>query len=79
MLTKDFVGDEPFAVLFGDDVVVNDVPCIKQLIDAYDKTGKTVVGVQEVENELAVLYGAIERARRTDVLPSLRTLSKNPT
>ena len=42
LLTKDFVGDEPFAVLFGDDVVVNDVPCIKQLIDAYDKTGKTV-------------------------------------
>ena len=78
LLTKDFVGDEPFAVLFGDDVVVNDVPCIKQLIDAYDKTGKTVVGVQEVENELAVLYGAIEKGASHGRFTEFKNLIEKP-
>lgn len=78
LLTKDFVGDEPFAVLFGDDVVVNDVPCIKQLIDAYDKTGKTVVGVQEVENELAVLYGAIEKGESHGRFTEFKNLIEKP-
>ena len=78
MLTKDFVGDEPFAVLFGDDVVVNDVPCIKQLIDAYDETGKTVVGVQEVENELAVLYGAIEKGESHGRFTEFKNLIEKP-
>lgn len=78
LLTKDFVGDEPFAVLFGDDVVVNDVPCIKQLIDAYDETGKTVVGVQEVENELAVLYGAIEKGESHGRFTEFKNLIEKP-
>ena len=40
MLCRDFVKDEPFAVLFGDDVVISDKPCTGQLIAAYEKTGK---------------------------------------
>lgn len=55
-----FVGNEPFAVMFGDDLIYNDnKPCLKQLIDAYDTTGKSIVGVQEVPREEAPKYGII--------------------
>ncbi len=46
---RSFVGDEPFAVLLGDDIVYNDEkPCIGQLIDVYNEYGKSVLGVQTV-------------------------------
>ncbi|MEE0859320.1 MAG: UTP--glucose-1-phosphate uridylyltransferase GalU [Acutalibacteraceae bacterium] len=50
---KNFVGDEPFAVLFGDDVIVGEDPAIGQLIRAYEKYGKGVLGIKEVpENDI---------------------------
>ncbi len=45
---KDFVGDEPFAILYGDDLVFSKTPVVKQLIDAYEKYGRAAVGVKEV-------------------------------
>lgn len=57
---KSFVGNEPFAVLFGDDVMYSPgLPVTKQLIDAYNTTGATIVGVQEMPPERAVLYGVV--------------------
>ncbi|MFA6866114.1 MAG: UTP--glucose-1-phosphate uridylyltransferase [Clostridia bacterium] len=59
-LCKTFVGDEPFAVLFGDDVIYNpDYPVIKQLMDAFDKTGSTIVGVQTQPKEECPKYGVV--------------------
>lgn len=46
---KDFVGDEPFAILYGDDIVFSKTPVVKQLIDAYETYGRAAVGVKEVE------------------------------
>ena len=48
---KSFVGDEPFLVLYGDDVIIGDVPASKELIDAYGTFGKGVVGVKPVKRE----------------------------
>lgn len=48
LCAKNFVGNEPFAILYGDDVIVSDKPVTKQLCDAYEKYGKGVVGVKEV-------------------------------
>ena len=45
---RNFVGDEPFAVLYGDDVIFSKTPVVKQLTDVYEKYGKAVVGVKEV-------------------------------
>lgn len=45
---KDFVGDEPFAILYGDDLVFSKTPVVKQLINAYEKYGRATVGVKEV-------------------------------
>lgn len=53
---REFVGDEPFAVLYGDDVIVGDVPAIGELCEAYEKYGKSVVGIKEVPDELVVKY-----------------------
>lgn len=59
LCAKHFVGDEPFAVLLGDDVVDSKVPALKQLIDVYDKTCASVLGVQEVPQEKVSAYGIV--------------------
>ena len=59
LCAKQFVGDEPFAVLLGDDVVDANVPALKQLINVYDKTGASVLGVQEVPLEKVSSYGIV--------------------
>ncbi|MGN1421653.1 MAG: UTP--glucose-1-phosphate uridylyltransferase GalU [Eubacterium sp.] len=56
LCAKSFVGDEPFAVLYGDDVIVSDTPVTKQLCDAYEKYGKGVVGVKEVPGMAITKY-----------------------
>ncbi len=60
LCAKTFVGNEPFAVLLGDDVVkTNSKPCLKQLIDIYEKYNNTVIGVQEVDKEQVDKYGIV--------------------
>lgn len=60
LCAKSFVGNEPFAVLLGDDVVVSEKPCIGQLIDEYEKTGATVLGVQRVGADDVSKYGIVD-------------------
>lgn len=60
LCAKQFVGEEPFAVLLGDDVVDGHIPALKQLIDVYDKTGASVLGVQEVPLEKVSAYGIVD-------------------
>ncbi len=60
LCAKTFVGDEPFAVLLGDDVVKTEgTPCLKQLIDVYDKYQNTVIGVQQVDKTQVDKYGIV--------------------
>jgi UTP--glucose-1-phosphate uridylyltransferase len=55
-----FIGNEPFAVLLGDDIVKSEKPCIKQLIDVYSKYEVSVIGVQKVPDQDVSKYGIIE-------------------
>jgi len=66
LCAKDFVGTEPFAVLLGDDVVDAEKPCLGQLIEVYNKTGVTVLGVQEVPQDKVSSYGIISPLRQLD-------------
>ena len=59
-LAKSFIGDEPFAVLYGDDLMKSKTPVLKQLIDVYSKYDCNVIGVQEVDPSLVYKYGIIE-------------------
>lgn len=57
---KAFVGDEPFAVLYGDDVIIGEDPACGQLIRAYEEFGKGVVGVKEVSEEAIQRYSSLK-------------------
>ncbi|HEH2711417.1 TPA: UTP--glucose-1-phosphate uridylyltransferase GalU [Staphylococcus aureus] len=57
---RQFIGNEPFAVLLGDDIVESEVPAVKQLIDVYEETGHSVIGVQEVPEAGTHRYGIID-------------------
>lgn len=65
LCAKSFIGDEPFAVLLGDDVVVNKEgqPALKQLIDQYEQTSASVVGVQTVNKKDVSKYGIVEPSK----------------
>jgi UTP--glucose-1-phosphate uridylyltransferase len=57
---RKFIGNEPFAVLLGDDIVVSkEKPCLKQMIQQFEQTGSSIIGVQEVEKEMLSSYGVI--------------------
>ncbi len=55
-----FIGDDPFAVLLGDDIVVSEKPCLKQLIDIYEQHGTSVIGTHQVPKEDVSKYGIIQ-------------------
>ncbi|MCE4049587.1 MULTISPECIES: UTP--glucose-1-phosphate uridylyltransferase GalU [Bacillaceae] len=57
---KSFIGNEPFAVLLGDDIVQSDTPCLKQLIDQYEETLSPVIGVQTVPDSETDRYGIVD-------------------
>ena len=60
LCAKSFVGNEPFAVLLGDDVVYNEEkPCLQQLLDVYDATGASVLGCHTVPQEKVSSYGIV--------------------
>ena len=60
LCAKAFVGDEPFAVLYGDDVILGENPVCKQLCDAYDEYGLGVVGIKEVTLEQIQKYSSMK-------------------
>jgi len=56
---RNFIGNEPFAVLLGDDIVQSDVPCIRQLVEQFEQVQKSVIGVQTVDYNQTHRYGII--------------------
>ena len=75
---RTFVGNEPFAVMLGDDVVDSSVPCLKQLIDVFDEYSSTVLGVQEVSPEDVNKYGIVAFDRISDRLYKVKDLVEKP-
>ncbi len=57
------IGDEPFAVLLGDDIIVSETPCTKQLIDVYKMSHSSVIAVQDVPKEKINRYGAVQAVK----------------
>ncbi len=58
-----FVGGQPFAVLYGDDIIFSKTPVVRQLADIYEKTGLGVLGVKEVSDELIMKYCTLDAAK----------------
>ena len=78
LCAKQFVGDEPFAVMLGDDVVDAKVPALRQLMDVYAKTGSTVLGVQEVALDKVSSYGIVAPVRCDGNLCEVADLVEKP-
>lgn len=75
---KSFIGDEPFAVMLGDDVVDAQVPCLKQLIDAYDANQGSILGVKEVDRSQVNKYGIVDGVFQSEGLYQVRDLVEKP-
>lgn len=75
---KSFIGNEPFAVLLGDDIVDAKKPCLKQLIEAYEKYGQCIIGVQEVLREDVNKYGIVDGLEVDNRCYRVRDLVEKP-
>ena len=76
---RSFVGNEPFAILYGDDVIVGDDPACGQLCRAYEETGRGVVGIKQVTPEQIGRYSSLKVAPLHDNLYSVTDMIEKPT
>lgn len=75
---RKYVGDEPFAVLLGDDVIASPVPCLRQMLDLYEETGASVIAVQEVAPEDVSKYGILDAEPERSRVYRVRDLVEKP-
>ncbi|WP_035725431.1 UTP--glucose-1-phosphate uridylyltransferase GalU [Gracilibacillus boraciitolerans] len=75
---RKFIGDEPFAVLLGDDIVKAEKPCLKQLIEQYESSGGSILGVQQVPENETHRYGIVDASEKNGDLYSIRNLVEKP-
>lgn len=75
---KTFVGNEPFAVMLGDDVVDSEKPCLKQLIECYNEYKTTILGVQEVAHTEVSKYGIVNGMHIEDRVYKVKDLVEKP-
>lgn len=73
-----FIGDEPFAVLLGDDIVDAQTPCLKQMIQQFQQLGSPIIGVQPVAEEETSRYGIIDPREQFGRLFSVRGMVEKP-
>ena len=75
---KSFIGDEPFAVLLGDDIVDAKTPCLKQMINAYDEYKTSILGVQKVARENVDKYGILDVKHIEDRVYKVKDMIEKP-
>jgi UTP--glucose-1-phosphate uridylyltransferase len=79
---RKFIGNEPFAVLLGDDIIDSPTPCLKQMIDVYEKEQRSVIGVQRIGWKDTHKYGIVlpgeQRGSKTQVIDLVEKPASNP-
>ncbi|WP_411738694.1 UTP--glucose-1-phosphate uridylyltransferase GalU [Peribacillus sp. S4] len=75
---RKFIGDEPFAVLLGDDIIQSETPCLKQLINQFEETNNSIIGVQTVPKEETNRYGIIDPAFQEGRLYQVENFVEKP-
>ncbi len=78
LCAKNFIKNEPFAVLYGDDVIISEEPVIGQLIKAYDEFGKTTVGIKQVSEQQIVKYSSMKVEPLKDNLFNISDMIEKP-
>ena len=72
------IGDEPCAVLFGDDIVDSTVPCLKQMIPMFEKYNDPVVALEEVKEDETSMYGIVDTTRVGDRMHEIKHIVEKP-
>ncbi|MEM8537900.1 MAG: UTP--glucose-1-phosphate uridylyltransferase GalU [Pseudomonadota bacterium] len=75
---RKLIGDEPFAVILPDDVIVAEKPCLQQMVEAYQETGGAMVATMEVSPTQTSSYGVLDVARQNGPLVSVRGMIEKP-
>lgn len=75
---RQFIGNEPCAVLLGDDLVRGATPCLKQLLDLYEKVQSSVIAVMEVPGEQVNKYGILDAVEESSGVYKIRDLVEKP-
>jgi UTP--glucose-1-phosphate uridylyltransferase len=80
LVARDLVGDEPFAVMLGDDIIDAPVPCMRQMVDAFEQVNDPVIAVNRVPREEISAYGVIDGTPEggSDRLYRVRDLVEKP-
>ncbi|WP_332237513.1 UTP--glucose-1-phosphate uridylyltransferase GalU [Sporolactobacillus sp. KGMB 08714] len=75
---RKFIGNEPFAVLLGDDIIQNDPPCLKQMMDQFDQVQSSIVAVKKVPKDETNRYGIIDPSAQKGRLYDIRGFVEKP-
>ncbi|MGO4546879.1 UTP--glucose-1-phosphate uridylyltransferase GalU [Paenibacillus sp. 2TAB23] len=75
---RKFIGDEPFAVLLGDDIVQSEQPCLKQMMELFNKYQSSIIGVKPVSYQEVSRYGIVDYSEISDKLFKVRSLVEKP-
>jgi UTP--glucose-1-phosphate uridylyltransferase len=78
LCAKKHIGKEPFAVMLGDDIVVNERPCLSQLLEVHERTKSSVVAVESVPKSLVSRYGVIAGEKQDEGLYRITDLIEKP-
>lgn len=78
LTAKTFIGNEPFAVLLGDDVITSEVPALKQMMDMYDKYQGSILGVQTVDWPQVNKYGIVDGRQIADRVYTVQDMVEKP-
>ncbi|GKX28538.1 UTP--glucose-1-phosphate uridylyltransferase [Vallitalea longa] len=78
LTAKHFIGNEPFAVLLGDDVIVSKKPCLQQMMDVYNEYRTSILGVQKVPEDDVSKYGIIDAKHIEDRIYKIKDLVEKP-
>lgn len=77
-MAKDFVGNEPFAIMYGDVIMQGNKPCLKEIIEQHEKLGASVIGVEKVEWKDVPKYGNVSGEAITDRLYKVEKMQEKP-
>jgi len=78
LCAKSFIGNEPFAVMLGDDIVDNEKPCLKQMMEVYARYKTTILGVQQIPRGDVSKYGIVDGRLIEDRIYKVRELVEKP-
>ena len=77
-MAKDFVGNEPFAIMYGDVIMQGEKPCLKEIIEQHEKLGASIIGVEKVEWKDVPKYGNVSGELVEDRLYKVEKMQEKP-